>query len=326
MRNNAAEKVTDAGFGEHCLFHSWHTEDKGSRYANPTFFRNGELVKEVNGKYGPDFSVEFILDFMKRHKDEPMFVYYPMALPHWPMVPTPDSKQWSEKSRRLEESTRYFPDMVEYMDKLVGRVVGGIDSLGLTNNTLVLFYSDNGTHRQIVSRMNGKDVRGGKALPLQTGIRVPLIASWPGTIKPNQTNSQLIDASDFLPTLANIAGAKIPQNWHCDGLSFSSALIGKPGRKRDWCFFWYDPRPGWDKERYGRSIFALDHNYKLFSDGRLFDIKGNGVREVEVDSTDKSLKVKQARTKLGKVIKQMMRPPISDSAKVEFDAFGNPIE
>ena len=65
------------------LFHSWHTEDKGSRYANPTFDRNGEIIKDQEGKYGPDTSVDFILDFYRRHKDDSTFVYYPMALPHW---------------------------------------------------------------------------------------------------------------------------------------------------------------------------------------------------------------------------------------------------
>lgn len=325
-RRGTGMKVTDAGFEEQCLFHSWNTEDKGSRYANPTFYRNGKLVKEVTGKYGPDFSVDFILDFMQRHKDEPMFVYYPMALPHWPMVPTPDSKVWSDESRRLEESTDYFADMVAYMDKLVGRVVSGIDSLGLSDNTLVLFYSDNGTHRKIVSRMNGQDVRGGKALPLQTGIRVPLIASWPKTIKPEQTNSDLIDASDFLPTLADIAGTKIPADWHRDGVSFAPQLTGKAGPKRDWCFFWYDPRPGWDKDRYTRQIFALDHNYKLFSDGRLFDIKGTGVREVAIAAEQASPEAKQARAKLAEVIRRTMQSPISDSAKIVVDAFGNRLD
>jgi hypothetical protein len=81
-------KVTEAGFNEHGLFHSWHTEHKGSRYADLTVFHNGKLVKAQKGKYGPDISVDFILDFLQRHKNEPTFVYYPMARPHWPMVRT----------------------------------------------------------------------------------------------------------------------------------------------------------------------------------------------------------------------------------------------
>lgn len=119
-------------------------------------------------------TVEFIADFLRRHRDEPMFVYYPMALPHWPMVTTPRSEVWSDPERRLEEDVRYFPDMVAYMDELVGRLVGHIDDLGLGENTLILFYSDNGTDRRIVSGFRGRDIPGGKGLTTQNGIRVPI--------------------------------------------------------------------------------------------------------------------------------------------------------
>ncbi len=323
-RRGTGMRVDQAGFDEYTLYHSWHTEDKGSRYANPTTYQNGKLLKELKRQYGPDISVDAMLDFMERHREEPMFVYFPMALPHWPMVPTPDSEEWQDESRRLEESTDYFPDMVHYMDKLVGRIVKGIDKLGLTENTIVLFYSDNGTHLKITASMNGKEVRGGKATPAQTGIRVPLIASWPGKIKAGQTNSDLIDASDFLPTLAALGQTKIPKDWHTDGFSFAPQLLGKKGPKRDSCFFWYDPRPGWDKNRFSRHIFALDHKYKLFSDGRLYDIAGTDMREIEVKRM--TPEAKAAKAKLQRVIRRTMRPPISPAAKILVDAFGNRIE
>ena len=325
-RRGLGMKVTDAGFEEHCLFHSWETEDKGSRYANPTYFKNGKLHKQENGKYGPDISVDFLLDFLKRHKEEPNFIYYPMALPHWPMVPTPDSKVWKDPSLRLDEELHYFKDMVEYMDKLIGRIVKGVDDLGLSENTLILFYSDNGTHLKITSRMNGKDILGGKATTRQTGIRVPLIASWPGTIPKNKTNSDLIDASDFVPTLAELSGAKISDCWHLDGQSFAPQLLGRSTTPRDWCFFWYDPRPGWDKSRFNRHIFALDHNYKLFSDGRFYDIKGNGVRQVQLDINQLSNEAEKSRKKLESAIHQMMQPPISAAAQRLVDGYGNPVE
>jgi arylsulfatase A len=325
-RRGIGMKVTDAGFEEYCLFHSWETEDKGSRYANPTYFKNGQLFKQQEGKYGPDISVDFLLDFLARHKKEPNFIYYPMALPHWPMMPTPDSKAWKDPNRRLEEELPYFTDMVEYMDKLIGRIVKGVDDLGLTEKTLILFYSDNGTHLKITSRMNGEEIQGGKATTRQTGIRVPLIASWPGTIRNKQTNSDLIDASDFVPTLAELSGAKIPDCWHLDGQSFAPQLLGKPNKPREWCFFWYDPRPGWDKSRFNRHIFALDHNYKLFSDGRFYEIKGNGVRQVKLDINQLPLEAEQSRQKLQMAINQMMQPPLSSSAQILVDGYGNVIE
>jgi len=324
-RRGKGMRVTQAGFDEHCLFHSWHTEDKGSRYAVPTYFKNGKLITDDKQKYGPDISVDFILDFMKRNREEPMFVYYPMALPHWPMVPTPDSKEWKDPGRRGEEDVRYFGDMVAYTDKLVGRLISGLERLGLRKNTLVLFYSDNGTHLKITSVMNGKQVQGGKATPKQTGIRVPLIANWPGKIQAGRTTPDLVDASDFFPTLADLAQAKIPKERQIDGISFAPTLHDQPGKKREWCFFWYDPRPGWDKNRFSRSIFALDHQYKLFSDERFFDIRGKEMREAELDVTQLGKKALQARNKLKGAIKETMKGAISKHSSMKVDAYGNPL-
>ena len=324
-RRGKGMKVTQAGFDEHCLFHSWHTEKKGSRYAGPTYYKNGKLISEGKDKYGPDVSVDFILDFMKGNRKEPMFVYYPMALPHRPMVPTPDSKEWKDTGKREEEDVRYFTDMVAYMDKLVGRLVDGVNKLGLRKDTLILFYSDNGTHLKVSSVLNGKQVKGGKATPRQTGIRVPLIASWPGKIEGGRTSADLVDASDFFPTLADLAEVKIPTQRQIDGLSFVPTLFDKPGKRREWCFFWYDPRPGWDKNRFSRHVFALDHQYKLYSDGRFFDISGKGMRETELDVTELGKKGLQAREKLKRAISETMKGPLSKHALKVVDAFGNPL-
>jgi arylsulfatase A-like enzyme len=324
-RRSTGMKVEDAGFDEWSLYHAWQTEDKGSRYGNPSFDRNGKLVGPKDGEYGPDTSVEFLLDFMGREEDKPFFAYFAMALPHWPMVPTPDSEAWKDPSRHLEESTEFFPDMVHYMDKVVGQLVDGLEAKGLRENTLVIFYSDNGTDARITSKFRGKDIAGGKATPLQTGIRVPLIANWPGTIEPKQVRDDLIDASDFLPTLADLAGTKIPEDWPTDGVSFVPALRGEKGHARDTAFFWYDPRPGWDKERFSRHIFALDHHYKLFSDGRLFDIQGEGFREELIAPADMSEEAKTAKAKLQSVIDDNLSGPMSEAAKKVVNAFGEPL-
>ena len=184
LRRGVGMHPEDAGFDSYSLFHSLHTEEKGSRYGNPTFLRNGKLHGPLDGKYGEDLSVEFILDFMSKNQADPMFVYYPMALPHWPMVPTPKSEAWKDPARRLEESTEFFPEMVEYLDEIVGRLVDGIGELGLRDDTLILFYSDNGTDRRITSQFRGEGIRGGKNTVAQTGIRGPLIANWPAGSQP----------------------------------------------------------------------------------------------------------------------------------------------
>ncbi|MCA9113443.1 MAG: sulfatase-like hydrolase/transferase [Planctomycetaceae bacterium] len=333
----------DAGFDTYSLFHAEETEDKGSRYANPTFLRDGKLHREVSGKYGEDLTLEFIIDFLKEPSDRPAFVYYPMALPHWPMVPTPHSIVWGEPERRLEEGTKYFPDMVEYMDFLVGRLVKEIDRLGQRENTLILFYSDNGTDRRITSRFRdgsearfrnsrgelvppaGVKIRGGKGQTTQNGIRVPLIASWPGTVKPG-VSRELVSSTDFLPTLVEIAGGKVQPQPGIDGVSFAHLLRGGDGTSRESIFFWYDPRPGWDKEPYRRHIFALDGQYKLFSDGGLYDIRGTGFREEPVPADADDAESVAARSHLQAVIEAKMQPPLSAAARREVDAFGRPVQ
>lgn len=324
-RRGTGTPPDQAGFDAWSLHHARHTEDKGSRYANPTFERNGELHRDVMGAYGEDLSVDFLLDFMKAHRDEPMFIYYPMALPHWPMTPTPDSRVWENESRRLEESTEYFPDMVAYMDKMVGRVIDGIAGLELATDTLILFYSDNGTDRRITSDFRGQPIPGGKGEPTQNGIRVPLIARWPGHLQPGVCDD-LVDPSDFVPTLADLAEKPLPQDWNADGVSFAPRLLGTTPKPRDWCFFWYDPRPGWDKDKFGRHIFALDTQFKLFSDGRLYRIDDEGFKEELLDSAALDEQATAAQAKLRSVIDDQLSGPLSETAVNEVDAFGNPVQ
>lgn len=134
-----------------------------------------------------------------------------------------------------------------------------------------------------------------------------------------------MEASDFLPTLADLAGRDLPADWSTDGVSFAPALLGRMGPRRDAAFFWYDPRPGWDKERFTRSVFALDHRYKLFSDGRFFEIEGEGFREEALDPERRSPEARRAHRKLERFIEKQMRPPMSPAARREVDAYGNPL-
>lgn len=323
-RRGTGMKVADAGFDDWSLYHAWNTEDKGSRYGNPSFERNGELMGPLDGEYGPDTSVDFLLDFMTREREKPFFAYFAMALPHWPVNPTPDSEEWADPSKRLEESDHYFPDMVHYMDKVVGQLADGLAEAGLREKTLILFYSDNGTDTKVTSQFRGEAIQGGKASPLQTGIRVPLIARWSGKIEPRRICDDLIDASDFLPTLAELAGIEIPGDWPVDGVSFVPSFFGENAKAREASFFWYDPRPGWDKEKFSRHIFALDHHYKLFSDGRLFDISGDGFKEILIQG-ELSPEALAAKSRLQALIDENLSGPMSANAKIEVDAFGDPV-
>jgi arylsulfatase A len=255
-----------AGFDEHCL---WQITDRGPRYKDPLIVENGKARGELEGKYGPDVFADYALDFIERHKAGPFFLYFPMALVHNPFVPTPDSEDW--KNRTHQNNTRYFADMVTYMDKIVGRIVRKLDQLGLREDTLVLFTGDNGTNTSIKSKMPDGVIQGAKGDTTDAGTRVPLIANWPGAVPAGKVCGDLVDFSDFVPTFAEMVGTSAPEDMIIDGRSFLPQLRGQKGNPRDWIFCHYDPRWGGRERR----CFVRDKRWKLYDDGQLFNVEAD---------------------------------------------------
>jgi arylsulfatase A-like enzyme len=261
----------EAGFDEYCL---WQIEQIGQRYADPLMYLNRREPEELPGAYGPDVATEYLLDFMARQKGRPFFAYHSMILPHDPFVPTPDSPEWSRGDRR-QRAPRFFGDMVAYMDKLVGRITRKLDELGIRENTLVIFLADNGTNRRITSPTTHGDVKGHKGFPDDGGTRVPLIAHWPGEIAGGRVLDDLVDTTDFLPTIAAATGARPPSDVQLDGRSFLPQLRGEAGNPREWIFCHYDP----DWGSFSRSRFARGRRWKLYDDGRLYDVARDVLEE-----------------------------------------------
>ncbi len=293
----------DAGFDHYSLFHSLHTEDKGSRYANPTWLEDGEL-KTDRGGYGPDRWVNYINDFMERERDNPFFVYYPMALPHWPMTPSPISDDWADNTMRFDEDTRHFRSMVEYMDQLIGSIVNKVDQLGLRENTLIIFYSDNGTHLSITSQTKNGDVAGGKGLPTDAGTHVPLVANWPGQIEPAVSNT-LVDSTDMIPTIMEAIQQPLKSGHGLDGISFFKELIGQnrqPSETRQAIYSYYDPRPGHDKDRFVKHVSARDRRWKLYENGKLFDIDADVLEQKPILAAVDTEETAKVRKRLAAVL------------------------
>ncbi len=258
------QKIEDAGFDEHCVWHAAHTEDKGSRYGDPTIYTNGKLETKLKDKYGDDLFADFLLNFIKKPDPKPWFAYWPLALTHDPFVPTPDSPEFNGPNR-LKADNRFFKDEVEYMDKVVGRLLSQVPA-----DTLVLFFGDNGTNGSITSQLNGKPYQGDKGMPTEAGTRVPMIVRWKGVTPAGKVNDDLIDSCDFLPTIAAAANVATKSMGRLDGVSFLPQLLGKIGVPRPWIYSWYDPRPGQGKERWTRTQrYAFDHEWKLYDNGRL---------------------------------------------------------
>jgi len=296
----------DAGFDEYFLWHSEHTEDKGSRYADPVVLDNGTL-RTFEGKYGPDVYTDYINDFIGRNAsgDDPFFVYYPMTLPHGPFVPTPQSDVWAEGDRHKGDR-KYYTDMVEYMDKVIGRIADKIDELGIAENTLILYYSDNGTPREIESRMGDKIIKGGKGHTTDAGTHVPMIANWKGVIPAGRVNDDLIDSTDFIPTIIDVTGARALPEMTLDGRSFLPQLRGETGEPRGWVMFHFDPLPGTGKAAYKLVRFARDKRYKLYEEtGGFFDVPADPLEEHPIPPENDTPESAEARRRLKGVLEKM---------------------
>jgi arylsulfatase A-like enzyme len=297
------QRPEQSGFDQYCLWHTEHIEDAGSRYADPRIQVNGRYMEDTEGMYGPDVFVDFINDFMEQNREQPFFVYYPMVLTHAPFQPTPDSEGWPEN--RHDRDEKYFKDMVEYADKMIGRVIAKVDELGLSDNTLILFYSDNGTPREITSMLGSREFAGGKGETTDAGTRVPLIARWPGTIPVGQVLGDLVDPSDFVPTLLDLAGVDQPEKESSEGGSFLPQLKGEPGNPRSSVFFHHDPLPGWGKERYSLQRWAQDAIWKLYDDGRFFNVEADDLEQQPIAVGEAGSQGEAVRLELRKVLDEM---------------------
>ena len=286
----------EAGFDEYCL---WQVRTLGSRYWDPIIEQNGEFRQDLQGRYAPDIFCAYINDFVKRHRSRPFFIYYPMVLTHAPFIPTPLSQIPEE--RRHKTNKQFFPDMVAYMDRIVGRIVKNLDDLGLHQNTLILFTTDNGTDRRIQSRWDNRIIQGGKGYTTSAGTHVPLIVNWPLTIPSGKVNNDLIDFTDFLPTLLEVAGYQVETGEAMDGRSFLPQILGRPGQSREWIFCHYDPKWGqWKKKQ-----FVYDKRWKLYNTGEFFDLGADPEEQNPITFTIQNSEASEARNRLQVVLDSM---------------------
>lgn len=267
------------GFDEHCLWQ--HTRAGAgkttSRYLNPGLEINGAPKDYTNKEYGPDIISDYALDFIQRKQAQPFFLYYTLMLTHAPYDATPDSSDYGKKQLnakagilkvRPDGINQHFADMVGYTDKLVGKLLAKLEELKLRENTLVIFLGDNGTQRGVLSMMGEKKFLGGKGLPTDAGMHVPLIVSWPGRTLVGKVAHDLVDSTDLLPTVCEAAGVPVPVELKIDGRSFLPQIRGEQGRPRDWYYCWYAPQ----KEQGIIAEFAATHEFKLSHTGDFFDL------------------------------------------------------
>jgi arylsulfatase A len=265
--NQDVTRPNHFGFDEYCLWQLNRTRAEGERYANPLITQNGKDLPRNEEGYGPRVISEFLQDFIDRNSENPFFIYYPMILPHDPFVPTPDSPEWADKSRRYEHDTIYFAGMIAYVDKIIGQLEAKLKEKGLWENTLFIFTADNGTHPSVLSNTSYGIVKGGKGSSINTGNHVPMIINWPEKIKRSRDFHGMIDFADILPTLADAAGID-PSSYYSDGKSLINVLKGDNSRiDKNEVFIHYSPRWG----NFPHSRWVMDGEYKFYRDGRFYN-------------------------------------------------------
>lgn len=287
--------VKDFGFDEHCLWQMYDRNGaKRSRYYQPYFRINNRIVEEdIEERFGPDVMADFLIDFIKRNKEKPFLAYYPSLLVHTPYVHIPGHPEAENAPDKKQLSgPECFPEMLNYLDKNVGRLMKTVQDLGISDNTIFIFCADNGTHRPVKSIFgkNKIEISGGKMTMTDRGSRVPLIVRWPNKVKPSTRNNDLIELADFLPTLCEIASVPLPKQ-SLRGASFLPQLLGKKGNPKQWVHVEY-------KEN--RQIRTRDWIYNNKDEL----IKINGVGEPE-NNPEKEGSYKKTREELRNILEQI---------------------
>ena len=273
------ETPRDWGFDEYCT-----DPTAGGWFWKDTYEKNGEQINAGKDAYNPDIIQAFSIDFIRRHKDQPFFLYYPMHLVHGPILRTPDTQPGSD----------LYKDNIAYMDKQVGAIVAELEKLGLREKTLIVFSGDNGTALNNPSSVGGRMINGKKASMLEGGSRVPYIANWPGVTPAGKVSKDIVSFADLLPTFAELGGAKLPAGVKIDGISHAPQLRGEKGKPREWAYV-----------QLGAKWFVREQGWKLNEAGELFDMSDAPFVEKPVAATADTEASKVARERLTKILVEL---------------------
>jgi arylsulfatase len=244
----------DRFFGYNCqrhahnLYPTYLVDDRRQRMLS------GNTAGVTGETYAPQQVADEMLAFVRAHRERPFFVYYPTVIPHLALqVPEAELAayrgQWPEtpytgKSYQPHPTPRAaYAAMISFFDKQVGRLLSLLKELELDDRTIVLLTSDNGT-THLAEQVDAEffesvgSLRGLKGSVYEGGIRVPLVARWPGRIQPGTQSDLLAAHYDLLPTLLDVAGLTPPVD--TDGLSYLPTLLGRPDQQRRHAFLLWD--------------------------------------------------------------------------------------
>jgi len=232
--------------------------NKKKKWPELSLFRNRKVIEmPVNQTTLTQRYTEEAVDFIKKNKGQPFFLYLPHTMPHVPL--------YASKNFRGQSKRGLYGDVVEEIDWSTGRILKTIKEIGADKNTLVIFTSDNGPWL-------AKGKAGGSALPLRSGkgttyeggMRVPCIAWYPGFIPSGSKSSEIATTMDFLPTIADMTGIDLPESLLIDGKTISHILKGVPMAKSAYkVFYYYAPNGKLEAVRRGKWKYIMARKIRI---------------------------------------------------------------
>ena len=270
--------------------------DDGVR-ANPGPYNiNEKKLTMTDAEYMPDLMQKSALDFINANQSKPFFLYYSLSFVHSQILPTPDSAPPAPGTDAAARYVQLYDDNITYMDKLVGKLLAELERLKLRDNTVVFFMGDNGTTKANADRatIGGRRIVGQKGGMEEGGGLVPFIISWPGVSPAGRLNENFADASDLLPTFAEIAGAPLPGNRVIDGKSLLPQIKGNTKSPRTWAF-----------TQLGENFHVREAGWKLNQAGQLFDMKNAPFEEIPVSADSKDTAAMAARQRLSAALAEL---------------------
>jgi len=242
-------------------------------YFDP-YFRDGQghiptLPPRRKGEYLTDREADEAVEFIRRHKDKPFFLYMAHYAVH---TPTQAKEELTEKYRKKPlygQKNPTYAAMIESVDNAVGKIISVLDELDLAKRTVIFFTSDNGGLSDVT---NNAPLRAGKGYPYEGGIREPLIIRWPKVIKPGTVSHEPITSIDYFPTICELADVPLPRDRAIDGVSLVEHLKsnGTKPLSRD-AIFWHFPHYRGDVAPYS-IIRAGDWKLIKQYEGKTFEL------------------------------------------------------
>ena len=273
------------GFQDYYGFCSGHW----GNYHSPMLEHNGRIVKG-NGFIIDDFT-DHGLAFMEEHRDHPFFLYLPFNTPHtpfqapseyWDRYRKKPIAMWSDSESEDINDTRAALAMCENIDWNVGRIVDKTRELGIDNNTIIIYFSDNGPN---LWRWNG-GMKGKKGSVDEGGVRSPFFIKWPGRIKKGRKVERLVSVTDLLPTLCEMCNIPVETIHPLDGISVKSTILEDETRWEDRYILNY----------WGGRLSIRSQQYRLGHEGGLYDIEAD--RGQKIDLSDNLPEIREEMVKV----------------------------